>query len=147
MLVIKVVFHLLVFAYPMLSSVIIRTFVCTSVGTEAYLRADFSIRCYTPAWSAAAAYSTVLLVVFVLGFPLGLGAYLHRKRVDICGPMGKLGEGGVGAGKLVNLLTSGGQSEPEKRARRRFDKLHERAGFLFDDCKSNRSLRCCINSR
>jgi hypothetical protein len=62
--------YFLVFVYPTMSTEIIKVFSCTEISGKFYLRADFSRECYMPEWKANAAYAGILVVVFVVGFPL-----------------------------------------------------------------------------
>ena len=62
--------YLLIFAYPALSVKIVGMFGCHTVDGVAYLRADYSPRCYDARWNAMAAYASFFLVVYVAGMPL-----------------------------------------------------------------------------
>ena len=52
-----------------------------------YLRADYSIQCYTPSWYAFAAYSLSFLVFYVICFPLFIGSTLWSYRRQLAAQM------------------------------------------------------------
>jgi hypothetical protein len=82
--------YLLTFAYPVVSVKVVEVLGCHTVEGTAYLRADYSIECYTNQWNVMAAYSGVFLAIYVVGFPLLVGAklwsYRHQLREQGQGP-------------------------------------------------------------
>jgi len=68
------------FAYPVVSVKVVQMFACHVVEDVPYLRADYSIQCYTPSWYAFAAYSLTFLVFYVICFPLFIGSTLWSYR-------------------------------------------------------------------
>ena len=68
------------FAYPVVSVKVVQMFACHVVEDVSYLRADYSIQCYTPSWYAFAAYSLTFLVFYVICFPLFIGSTLWSYR-------------------------------------------------------------------
>jgi hypothetical protein len=61
--------YISVFAFPMVSTKIVAVFACHEVESIFYLRADYAMECYTGAWNGLAAYASVWVAVFVVGFP------------------------------------------------------------------------------
>eukprot|EP00953_Heterococcus_sp_UTEX-ZZ885_P028221 15059-Heterococcus_DN1.PRE.2 len=64
--------------YSTVSTVVFQTFACDRVdqlSTESYLRADYSIQCYTDTHHAYMVYAWVMVIVYPLGTP-ALYAYL-----------------------------------------------------------------------
>jgi hypothetical protein len=68
--------YLLTFAYPVVSIKVVELFGCHIVEGTAYLRADYSIECYTSQWNAMAVYASIFLGIYVVGFPLLIGTRL-----------------------------------------------------------------------
>ena len=62
--------YVCLFAYPIIAVKIVDAFGCHEVEGVFYLRADYSIECYTSRWYDNAAYAVIWIVVFVLLFPL-----------------------------------------------------------------------------
>ena len=62
--------YLLTFAYPVVSVKVVELFGCHNVEGTFYLRADYSLECYTAEWNAMAAYAGVWIVFYVILFPL-----------------------------------------------------------------------------
>jgi hypothetical protein len=79
--------YVLVFAYPAVSVKVVETFGCHVVEGVPYLRADYSLECYTSGWKAMALYASVYVVLYVLGLPCYLLATLwsYRKQLDTDG--------------------------------------------------------------
>ncbi len=82
--------YLLAFAYPVVSVKVVALFGCHNVEGTYYLRADYSLECYTSEWTAMAVYASVFLAAYVVGFPLFVGAklwsYRHELRRQVQGP-------------------------------------------------------------
>ena len=82
--------YLLTFAYPVVSVKVVELFGCHNVEGATYLRADYSIECYTHQWNIMAAYSGIFLAVYVAGFPILVGAklwsYRHLLQAQAQGP-------------------------------------------------------------
>eukprot|EP00935_MAST-01C_sp_MAST-1C-sp1_P002767 g2767.t1 len=103
-----VAIYLLLFAYPVVSINVVELFGCHNVEGTYYLRADYSLECYTSEWMATAMYASVFLVVYVAGFPLVIGATLlsyHRalqKQVQGPGQVSKLVPPGLLLGFLLD---------------------------------------------
>jgi hypothetical protein len=72
--------YLLLFAYPIVSGNVVAAFACHAIEGEYYLRADYSVRCYTPEWYTMAVYAAVWLVVYVALFPVYILAKLMTYR-------------------------------------------------------------------
>ena len=85
-----VAIYLLLFAYPVVSVKVVELFGCHNVEGTYYLRADYSLQCYTSEWTAMAAYASAFLVTYVVGFPLFVGtklwSYRHALRKQVQGP-------------------------------------------------------------
>jgi hypothetical protein len=62
--------HFAVFIYPTASNNLTKTFACHDVDGTRYLRADYNFECDTNTWWTAVALASVLVIVFVVGFPL-----------------------------------------------------------------------------
>jgi hypothetical protein len=82
--------YLLTFAYPVVSVKVVELFGCHVVEGTPYLRADYSIECYTPQWNAMAVYAGIFLAIYVVGFPVLVGtklwSYRHQLRAEAQGP-------------------------------------------------------------
>jgi hypothetical protein len=65
-----VAIYLLTFAYPIVLVKVVELFGCHFVDGVVYLRADYSIECYTSEWNAMAAYASLFLALYVIGFPI-----------------------------------------------------------------------------
>lgn len=76
-------FLLLVVAHPVVSARLLQVYQCREVEGEYFMEYDFTEHCYTEQWYKFALYSGILLVVFTLGFPLGLWWYLYRNRQNL----------------------------------------------------------------
>ena len=55
-------------------------FRCIEVEGEWWLFEDLSLQCFTGIWGTYALLAVVMLVVFTLGFPLGMAWLLWRSR-------------------------------------------------------------------
>ena len=62
---------------------IVELFGCHEVEGVAYLRADYSIECYTSQWNAMAAYASVFLIAYVVGFPAFVTSRLWSYRHEL----------------------------------------------------------------
>ncbi|KAG5180055.1 hypothetical protein JKP88DRAFT_279979 [Tribonema minus] len=72
---------LLVFVFLIFSGVsltVFQTFACDDTLPVAYLRADYSIRCYTPAHRAHMAYAAAMILVYPIGIPALFACTLRR---------------------------------------------------------------------
>eukprot|EP00935_MAST-01C_sp_MAST-1C-sp1_P001728 g1728.t1 len=82
--------YLLLFAYPMVSVKVVELFGCHNVEGTYYLRADYSLECYTPEWKGMAMYAAAFVVTYVVGFPafvcVKLWSYRHALRKQVQGP-------------------------------------------------------------
>jgi hypothetical protein len=82
--------YVLTFAYPVVSVKVVELFGCHKVEGTTYLRADYSIECYTNRWNIMAAYSGIFLAIYVIGFPLLMGtklwSYRHQLQAQAQGP-------------------------------------------------------------
>jgi hypothetical protein len=82
--------YLLTFAYPVVYVKVVELFGCHIVEGTAYLRADYSIECYTNHRKVMAVYSSIFLAIYVIGFPLYVGArlwsYRHQLLAQAHGP-------------------------------------------------------------
>ena len=76
----KALFYICIFLYPILNLRIFQTFVCVGVSDLFYLRADYSLECFTAKWKMHAAYCAVWIAVYTVGFPVGLFYFLHHNR-------------------------------------------------------------------
>jgi hypothetical protein len=56
---------------------IVAAFACHEIEGTFYLRADYSLECYTPAWDATVAYASCWLAFYVIAFPLLTMCQLH----------------------------------------------------------------------
>jgi hypothetical protein len=76
---------LLVFTFWIFSSVsttVLATFACDSSldGGASYLRADYSVQCYTIKHNVYRVYAAVMIFVYPLGVPLLYSVFLYRER-------------------------------------------------------------------
>ena len=70
--------YLALFAYPLVSVKVVDVYGCHKVAGSFYLRADYSVQCYTQEWYLMAAYASVFLVTYVDTTP---GAHCHIKYI------------------------------------------------------------------
>jgi hypothetical protein len=56
--------------YPVVSTKVVETFACHDIDGTLFLRADYSIGCYTSGWTSMAAYAGVWVGLYVILFPL-----------------------------------------------------------------------------
>jgi len=80
---IKSLFYLLIFCYPMLNIRIFQVFVCEQISDTWYLRTDFSIECYTAKWAGYACWSLSLVMVYTAGFPYALTRFLRQNKAKV----------------------------------------------------------------
>ena len=57
--------YLVLFAYPLVAVKVVEAFGCHDIDGIAYLRADYSVQCYTQEWTLMVAYASVFLVMYV----------------------------------------------------------------------------------
>eukprot|EP00937_MAST-01D_sp_MAST-1D-sp2_P005909 g5909.t1 len=79
----KSVFFLLLFCYVLVMPVMFSIFVCREVNGVSYLVVDYTLRCDTPEWGLAAAWSAVLVVVYAVGFPVLAWHALRREWAEV----------------------------------------------------------------
>jgi hypothetical protein len=72
--------YMLVFAYPVVSVKVVQAFTCHDIDGTPYLRADYSIECYTSSWTTMAGYAAVWVVFYVLAFPIFVIHSLVKER-------------------------------------------------------------------
>lgn len=87
-------FWFLVFTYlvyPSCSQVVLDTFNCDHMGSESYLFADYSTKCYTHAHTVMKIYASIFVFIYPLGCPLMYYILLwnHRDEIDPTLPSGK----------------------------------------------------------
>jgi hypothetical protein len=61
--------YFLAFSYPVISVKVVEAFACHEVNGVPYLRADYAVECYTSRWTLFAAYASVFITIYVVGFP------------------------------------------------------------------------------
>jgi serine/threonine protein kinase len=65
------VVYILLFAYPVTAVDVVQAFSCHTLDDGvSYLRADYSVVCYTPHWDFMAGYAALWVLFYVVGFPL-----------------------------------------------------------------------------
>lgn len=75
------------FVYSSVSFTIFQTFVCDPLDDgSAYLRADYSITCYTGVHTAYLAYASVMVCVYPVGIPAFFAWWLVRNRQELESP-------------------------------------------------------------
>jgi hypothetical protein len=79
----KAVFYIGVFLYPVLNLNVFQIFVCQTVSENSYLRSDYSVECLTAQWRGYAAYCSLWILTYTIGFPVGLWVFLHRNHETI----------------------------------------------------------------
>jgi hypothetical protein len=62
--------YLLLFAFPIVSVDLVEAFACHEVEGTYFLRADYSIECYTPRFYRMAAYASLWIVGYIFAFPI-----------------------------------------------------------------------------
>lgn len=73
-------------AYPSVSVKIFRLFNCVKVEGHYWLDADMALQCFTLRYWGYALYALTMVVVFVVGLPLGIFLVLWRRRAHLHGP-------------------------------------------------------------
>jgi Na+-transporting methylmalonyl-CoA/oxaloacetate decarboxylase gamma subunit len=86
----KMVIFTLFLIYPLVSSTVLRIFVCKRVEDEDLLLADFKQRCHTAKWNNYAVYAAVMILVYPIGIPAFFFYMIRRYQRD-----GRLAEPGV----------------------------------------------------
>lgn len=72
------------FVYSSVSFTIFQTFVCDDLDDgNAYLRADYSVKCRTEKHGAYITYASVMVFVYPIGIPAFFGWWLARNRRDL----------------------------------------------------------------
>jgi hypothetical protein len=72
------------FCYPGITTKIFLMWKCVDIGDKSYLYSQMSIECYeSPVHQQYLVYSTICMVVYVIGIPLVMFAVLYRARKDI----------------------------------------------------------------
>jgi len=79
--------------YPMVSSTILRLFVCKTVEGHHYLLADFSVECYDSRWNDYSFYAIFMILVYPVGIPVMffLVLYTKRHKLSTAGTRSELG--------------------------------------------------------
>ncbi|CAM9109700.1 unnamed protein product, partial [Laminaria digitata] len=77
----------LFFVYSSVSFTIFQTFVCEDLDDgNAYLRADYSVQCWTETHDAYRTYAGVMMCVYPVGIPALLGWWLASNRLELNKP-------------------------------------------------------------
>jgi hypothetical protein len=77
-------FYLLFLIYPSVSANIFAVFQCEDLDDGSHwLRADFSIRCYTPAHDLMMGYAVLMALIYPLGTPLLYYVLLRRHKEEL----------------------------------------------------------------
>ena len=80
----SVVISIVFFVYSSVSFTVLQTFVCDSLDDgKAYLRADYSITCYTDTYTAYQAYASFMVFVYPIGIPAFFALMLVRNRREL----------------------------------------------------------------
>ena len=80
----SVVIFIVFFVYSSVSFTILQTFACDSLDDgNAYLRADYSITCYTNTYTAYQAYASFMVLVYPIGIPAFFAWMLVRYRLEL----------------------------------------------------------------
>eukprot|EP00808_Paulinella_micropora_P005719 g34204.t1 len=79
--------------YPVVSSTVVRLFVCQEVEGVHYLVADYRLECYTDTWWNYAFAGIVLIVIYPIGIPsfITLKVYQYRNRLNNPGVIAMFG--------------------------------------------------------
>ena len=81
------VLFIVFFVYSSVSFIIFQTFACDSLDDgKAYLRADYSITCYTGTYIAYQAYAIFMVFVYPVGIPAFFTWWLLRNRLELAKP-------------------------------------------------------------
>jgi hypothetical protein len=70
----------LVMVYSPISQKTFQIFACRQVGEHYYLSEDYSVQCYTGSWIGYAIYSSIIILIIPIGWPIVLFTYLYRRR-------------------------------------------------------------------
>jgi hypothetical protein len=76
-------FYLAFFCYPLATPVIVSVFDCRTVGATVYLDADYSLHCAGGTYALAATWAALWTVGFVIGFPAVVAVALHRRLAAV----------------------------------------------------------------
>ncbi|CAM9133628.1 unnamed protein product, partial [Laminaria digitata] len=77
----------LLFVYSSVSFTIFQTFVCHNLDDgNGYLRADYSVKCWTPKHDVYRMYASVMVCVYPVGVPAVFGWWLARNRRSLKEP-------------------------------------------------------------
>jgi hypothetical protein len=68
--VIKILFWLMLLAYPPVSTTTLRVYSCTAFGSKKYLSSDFSLECYDAKWQKYAGLASIGVITYIIGIPL-----------------------------------------------------------------------------
>lgn len=80
----SVALFVLFIVYTTISHAIFQTFVCDTLDDgESYLRADYSLRCFTPTHTAFRIYAALMVIVYPVGFPCAFAWWLFRHRHEL----------------------------------------------------------------
>lgn len=78
---------ILFFVYSSVSFTIFQTFVCDSLDDgNAYLRADYSVTCWTAKHNAYRTYAIIMVCVYPVGIPALFAWWLARNRQQLTNP-------------------------------------------------------------
>ena len=83
----SVVLFVVFFVYSSVSFTVFQTFACDSLDDgKAYLRADYSITCYTGTYTAYQTYAILMVFVYPIGIPAFFTWWLVRNRRELKRP-------------------------------------------------------------
>jgi hypothetical protein len=68
--VIKLLFWLMLLAYPPVSTTTLKVFSCSDFGKKKFLSSDYSLECYTDEWYKYAGYASIGVLVYIIGIPV-----------------------------------------------------------------------------
>jgi hypothetical protein len=78
--------YILLFAFPVVSVDLVEAFACHEVEGVYYLRADYTVKCYTNRFYIMACYALTWIILYVVVFPIllvrKLFAYHRKIKID-----------------------------------------------------------------
>ena len=77
---IRDVFIFLLLMHPTLSGQAFQFFKCRTIEDTSYLMTDYQLQCFTPEWTGFAVFVIFFIVLFSIGLPVSVVAFLVYKR-------------------------------------------------------------------
>jgi len=82
----KMILFILFLLYPLVSSTVLRLYVCKDINGTSYLRADYNTICYTEQWYSYATVGYAGIALYPVGIPMLTLFLLYRNRKQLRRP-------------------------------------------------------------